>query len=799
MLAKATGQGEIFMAFDSRHTVFRYGAASLAAAAIVLGTGGPLSAQASYGNTQTPEGWAWAQIKLGKKVDFNTRCRTPELDPSAQDETRWKDPCRRLPASFLVDVLTRSPWRQEMTTSGIDITGARIEGVIDLQYARLNWPLTLDRCQIEDDIDISSMRTDSAVKLVESHVAGNLYASELHIDASLNLSQSNFKRSIWLSWAKIGRFLSVDGVTLQEGFYADGMDVVGSLFLRSTETKSATFKDVTLRLAKVAGNIEATGATVDGHFNADALQLGGSLFLRSEGKNRTTLKEVTLTNAMVTRNVEATGATVDGHLNADGLQVGGSLFLRSDEKNKATFKDVTLRLAKVTGNVEAIGATVDGHLNADALQVAGAVLLRSDEKNKATFKDVTLGRARITGNVEAIGATVDGHFNADALHVGGSLFLRSDDKNKAMFKDVTLTVAKVTGNVEAIGATVEGHFSADAVQVGGSLFLRSDDANESMFNSLTLTVAKITGNVDATGATFDGQLNADGLEVGASIVMLDATARKRLSMPFVQTRGDFDIRGATLAELDLSGASINRDLRLGGGRTSTVWRTQEGKPGKLVLRNTHIVSLVDAKDAWPIGDHLEIEGFTFDQFGGYGGISGAEMRGRGMEWWDGWVRRDRAYAPSPYEQLAKAFVNAGDRAAADDIRFRGRVRQRATEAGWWPWTFAGFLQYVAGFGIGDYTFRVVYWVIGISLAGAAYLWTSVAPARANGPVWCLGASLSRLVPIIEINKEFSDFFNDPKRERLTGLQSFVFSAIGIVGWVLGAILVAAVSGLTQKP
>ena len=70
--------------------------------------------------------------------------------------------------------------------------------------------------------------------------------------------------------------------------------------------------------------------------------------------------------------------------------------------------------------------------------------------------------------------------------------------------------------------------------------------------------------------------------------------------------------------------------------------------------------------------------------------------------------------------------------------------------------------------------------------------------KQHGPIWCFGASLSRLLPVIEINKEFTEFFNDPKRKRLTGWQSFFFSAMGIIGWVLGLILVAAVSGLTQS-
>ena len=34
----------------------------------------------------------------------------------------------------------------------------------------------------------------------------------------------------------------------------------------------------------------------------------------------------------------------------------------------------------------------------------------------------------------------------------------------------------------------------------------------------------------------------------------------------------------------------------------------------------------------------------------------------------------------------------------------------------------------------------------------------------HGFVWCFGASLAPLLPVIEINREFTEFFNDPKRE-----------------------------------
>jgi hypothetical protein len=170
-----------------------------------------------------------------------------------------------------------------------------------------------------------------------------------------------------------------------------------------------------------------------------------------------------------------------------------------------------------------------------------------------------------------------------------------------------------------------------------------------------------------------------------------------------------------------------------------------------------------------------------------------------MDWWDNWASRDTKYTPAPYTQLAAALTNAGDRDAATEIRYLGRARECEGEKGL-ACVWCSALQYVAGFGIGTYTFRVLRWVLGFSLAGAAILWWTVPAARTEhrGPLWCFGASLARLLPVIEINKEFTEFFVDAGRERLNGLQNIVFSALGIVGWILGLILLAAVSGLTQS-
>ena len=123
------------------------------------------------------------------------------------------------------------------------------------------------------------------------------------------------------------------------------------------------------------------------------------------------------------------------------------------------------------------------------------------------------------------------------------------------------------------------------------------------------------------------------------------------------------------------------------------------------------------------------------------------------------------------------------------------------------------LQLFVGHGIGAYTFRAAGWGLVLAVIGTIILCIApgvrgVRPVRflakmKRGPrqkslLWCFGASLQRVLPLVTFSAEFSDFFNDPRRARLRSWQHVAFAVLVLCGWALGLFVAAAFSGLIQS-
>ena len=134
-----------------------------------------------------------------------------------------------------------------------------------------------------------------------------------------------------------------------------------------------------------------------------------------------------------------------------------------------------------------------------------------------------------------------------------------------------------------------------------------------------------------------------------------------------------DIGGSDLTSLDLHGAAIAGEMRLGDGNRLVGWRALPDQPDAIDLRNAHVGSLSDNKYSWP--KRLYLDGLSFIHLGGAEGDSGADMVKRGADWWDrNFAQLEKDFTASPYEQLATAFGGAGYRDLADEIHYDEQLR-----------------------------------------------------------------------------------------------------------------------------
>jgi hypothetical protein len=225
----------------------------------------------------------------------------------------------------------------------------------------------------------------------------------------------------------------------------------------------------------------------------------------------------------------------------------------------------------------------------------------------------------------------------------------------------------------------------------------------------------------------------------------------------------------------------------------------------LILQGTHTKVLRDYfnasdscsdKDAWP--RNLNLQGFVYEQLGA-DTSPGKDMRKRETCWYESWLGRDRDFSPQPYLQLANALRATGAPEKADAVLFAAREREQIEAWGsgeWWRAARLFLLRWLIGYGIGSMAYPVFGAVLVITLTGMLVL--SFSPvARAKGPLWMFGASFDQLLPIVSLNDEFADFFNDPDRKRLEGWQIVYFSFHTLFGLLLGSFVVAALAGLTQ--
>lgn len=818
-------------------------------ALLLVAAAPPLPSQLNDPNTN--EGWIWQQAQAGKTADLNDRCGTEPLDIRKPDDARWQAGCRRVDPALLRALLTQ-PDLADSTPHGVRITGARIDGDLDLDDAhvaaaevslfgdliagsvivsdaRLDGPVQLDRSLIEGQIDSSYATFRSRLTLNGSIVRKGISGDSMRVHNSVALDAADIDGPVDLHDADIGGGLSMEAASIATGrpFTADRLHIgAGGLLLNSVRFGGS----VDLNDARIDGSMSLWRASVANNqpFDAYGLHVRGGLSMN----NAVFGGFVALRNADIDGQLTMVGAKIaaDQMFDAGRMRVGtGGLFVSSVQFGGP----VDLRDVQVDGNMDMEGVSVADGQPFDAYRMrvgTGGLHLT----NARFGGPVNLRDTQVDGQMDMTGASVAGKqpFDADRLHIGaGGLFLT----NVQFGGPINMRAARIDGTFTMDGAEVAKGQTFDA----GGLHVSAGD--------LILSQVRFGGPVELGAARVDGRMFmldanvasdqsfvAEEFHVGRDMFLRGTTFGGPVDFLTMSVDGGLDLRNTHLRQLTMEGAVVGTEFVLGGlygaDEQWLRWDACDGPAPCLNVRNLKVGNLQDDERAWP--SRITLEGFSYAHLGGIGGEQHLDMRSRPIDWWRDWLNRDPVYSAQPYAQLAAVLAAAGNREGAADVRFFGRDRERteqlrgcawlqeldlvdkpedARPCRWGVGLALSTLQAVVGYGIGNYSFRAVACALALALAGTAILCLApgvrgVRPSRMatrRGPrqkslLWCFGASLHQVLPVVTISEEFSAFFNDPGRERLHAWQHVAFGALALCGWALALFVAAAFSGLIQN-
>jgi hypothetical protein len=349
--------------------------------------------------------------------------------------------------------------------------------------------------------------------------------------------------------------------------------------------------------------------------------------------------------------------------------------------------------------------------------------------------------------------------------------------------------------------------NAESAQVAGHAFLNDGFAAE---GEVWLLGIKVGGDLNCAGGTFKS-LSADYANIKRSVFLnKQFTIAGTVRLPCAQIGGSVMLDGGKFGELYLQNATIGENLFLD--------EIQITEGMTIDLRNASADTLCDDPESWPTRGKLHLNGFLYRHISSGTKATSAKMR---LEW----LGRQGEFRGQPYRQLAKVLREMGDDRGARLVGFQMESRRRRHEDHTWRSRIAGWVL-KATIGYGVYPLRVVWWLLGLTIFGAAlfhyaYQAGAMTPAGQTAYVYfqqhhepppyekqfnCVVYSLENSVPVLRLGQD-SNWTPDPAARNSARvpwwltvpslLRCFRWTQI-IIGWILGTLFVAGVTGVVRK-
>jgi hypothetical protein len=508
------------------------------------------------------------------------------------------------------------------------------------------------------------------------------------------------------------------------------------------------------------------GARITGALNLESAVLRCPLILE-----RCWLEEELTLESAEASVIWLDGSFLCGKLAADELHTGRTVSLGG----VVCSEEVSFRFADIGGLLNCAGSQFDMGIWLRGAHISGQLIFSKARLNNAKGTYALIAN-RLTVDQDMFcgrGFTAEGEVRLTNAHIGGQLdfsdaHLSNPKGNHALTahgltvgQDMMCNGLTTAGEIRLVGGHIGRQFSLRRA----NLNVPNADTNQEShlaFNAARLTVDRdmvcgegfrIGDELSLRGARIGGQLSfADALLDGPCVVLKELQAAEVLLRPKTWPR-----------TIDFAYAKI-RVLADG-------WQPKT-----------------------PITVHTD--GFTYDTLD--------EKKGKETSAQDRleWLGRDpNEYTPQPYEQLAAVYRTVGEDEAARQVLIgKQRVRRaklRNSRAGpiralrrAWDW----FLDSTIGYGYRP--LRILSWAAGLLLVGSVlfnWLYDTkhiVAKTGQQLEFHAVPYALDLLLPVVGLKQ----------RDGFVPQGQAVWWVIGftLTGWLLGAILVAGLTGVFKR-
>ena len=262
------------------------------------------------------------------------------------------------------------------------------------------------------------------------------------------------------------------------------------------------------------------------------------------------------TDHIVQRRIGILGMHVPGRLDLSDADIDRALIIAESTIEGGLLLDrVRTRSILSFG-----GSSITGAVQAHGAELGGSLILR-----KARFEAIKINGSQIHGALDLAGAQVRDDVEIDGSAIGGSIKMNDNGRYGA----VRIRSTSVGGQISLNDAEVEGQLDLQEVRTPESVLLGGLPIGE-----IRIVGSNIGGTLALDGSTVSGYALIGSNSIGRTLFARHATFKSALDITLNRIKGNIDLRGSKLTELDLSETQADKALQLASEGHNVEWTTE---------------------------------------------------------------------------------------------------------------------------------------------------------------------------------------------------------------------------------